>query len=58
MTHAEVERVCLDTLKRSVLRGSKNVSSDDVDEAVKRQETRKQILLKSQSDGVPVVDED
>ena len=57
MTHAEVERVCLDTLKRNVLKGNSNVSSDDIDEAIRRQETRKQILLKSQSDGVPTVDE-
>jgi SpoVK/Ycf46/Vps4 family AAA+-type ATPase len=58
MSHAEVERVCIDTLKRSILRGSRGVSSEDVDKAIKRQEARKQILLKSQSDGIPVVDED
>ena len=58
MSHAEVERVCLDALKRSVLKGRKTVSKDDLNEAIERQEYRKQTLMKSQMDGVPMVDGD
>lgn len=57
MSHAEIERVCLDVLKQAVLRGSPAVSDDDLELAVRRQEYRQQILLRSRASGAPSVDE-
>jgi SpoVK/Ycf46/Vps4 family AAA+-type ATPase len=49
MSHAEIERVCLDAIKRSVLQGSKVVSQVNFQEAIQRQEHRKQVLIKNLS---------
>lgn len=57
MSHAEIERVCLDALRRVVLRGERTVSLADFDRAVERQEQRKQILALSRRGGPPAVDE-
>jgi SpoVK/Ycf46/Vps4 family AAA+-type ATPase len=55
MSHAEIERVCLDVLRRSALKGVRGFTRADIDEAIARQEQRKQTLLKSQAVGTPAV---
>lgn len=58
MSHAEVERVSYDILRNSVLHGSFEVSDKVLTEAFKKQERRKQSLIKSQGNRKPVVDKD
>lgn len=58
MSHAEIERVCLDVLRNLVIHGDFLPPSRLIEEAVARQERRKQALAKSQSvGGRPVVDQ-
>ena len=57
MSHAEIERVCLDALKRCALKGQRKPSREDVELSLKRQEHRKQALAKSRSAGAPVVED-
>jgi SpoVK/Ycf46/Vps4 family AAA+-type ATPase len=58
MSHAEVERVCLDVLKQAVLRGSNRaIGSEELDQAIQRQEHRQQALDRSRASGAPSVDE-
>ena len=56
LSHAEIERICIDVLKRIALEGRKHVTREDFDEALARQERRKQALAKSQAIGLPEVD--
>lgn len=58
MSHAEVERVCLDVLKQSLLRGNgRALGTQELDIAVSRQEYRQQALERSRASGAPSVDE-
>jgi SpoVK/Ycf46/Vps4 family AAA+-type ATPase len=57
MSHAEVERVCLDVLKQAVLRGRGSVGSEELASAVQRQAYRQQALERSRASGAPSVDE-
>jgi len=58
MSHAEVERVCLDVLKQTALRsGGKTVGPEELELAVRRQEYRQQALERSRASGAPSVDE-
>jgi SpoVK/Ycf46/Vps4 family AAA+-type ATPase len=58
MSHAEVERVCLDVLKQAVLRASARVvGPEDLEAALHRQENRRQALERSRASGAPSVDE-
>ncbi|MCK4786024.1 MAG: ATP-binding protein [Desulfobacteraceae bacterium] len=44
MSHAEVERVCVDILKDCVLEGKKICQETDIEKAIQRQKYRKKIL--------------
>ncbi|TCP62445.1 ATPase family protein associated with various cellular activities (AAA) [Heliophilum fasciatum] len=50
MSHAEIERICFDVLRMTVLQGASSYSLDDLMKVIKKQEGRKQ-LLKSIVDG-------
>ena len=56
MSHAEVERTCIDILKECVLEGKKTCQEKDIDRAVKRQKDRIRILKYVSSDAHPKVD--
>ena len=58
MSHAEVERVCLDLLRQVALTDRTRVGVADLAQALDRQERRKQALRRSRTEGVPEVDED
>jgi SpoVK/Ycf46/Vps4 family AAA+-type ATPase len=57
MSHAEIERVCLDVLKQLALKGLTEISTADFLHAIQRQERRKQALAKSRANGRPRVNE-
>jgi SpoVK/Ycf46/Vps4 family AAA+-type ATPase len=57
MSHAEVERVCLDVLRQAALRGGRAVGPEELELAVQRQEYRQQALQRSRASGAPSVDE-
>ena len=57
MSHAEIERVCLDILKHLALQNRKDISIDDFSKAVSRQMLRKQALAKSKAAGEPKVNQ-
>jgi SpoVK/Ycf46/Vps4 family AAA+-type ATPase len=57
-SHADAERICLELIKLSVLRGKPEISPADFDEARLRHEERIQTLRRSRpADGTPAVDE-
>jgi len=56
MSHAEVERVCVDVLKECVMEGKKTCQEKDIDRAVNRQKDRIQILHHVSSGLHPKVD--
>jgi SpoVK/Ycf46/Vps4 family AAA+-type ATPase len=56
MSHAEIERVCLDVMRTSVLAGARGPSEALLEEAVTRQERRRQALARSKPVGRPSVD--
>jgi SpoVK/Ycf46/Vps4 family AAA+-type ATPase len=56
LTHAEIERVCLDALRKFTLRGGKEMTKADINYALKNQARRKQALGHMQSAGNPKVD--
>ncbi len=49
MSHADVERICLDAIRRAILDGKRKVSSQQIEQSVQKQERRRQALLKSKS---------
>jgi SpoVK/Ycf46/Vps4 family AAA+-type ATPase len=55
-THAEVERVCLDAVKRAALDGRRVVSRNDWDHALGRHRHRRQVMEAGRADQPPVVD--
>jgi AAA+ superfamily predicted ATPase len=57
MTHADIERVCVDALKKAALAGRQSLAADDLSEAVERQQVRRQILDRSHQQHPGVVDE-
>jgi SpoVK/Ycf46/Vps4 family AAA+-type ATPase len=57
MSHAELERVCLDVLKKTVLISKKVVAEEDFEEAIRNQEIRKQALARARADGATKIDE-
>ena len=44
MTHADIERVCIDTLKKVALGMRKSIAEADLVEAIDRQRVRRQVL--------------
>lgn len=44
LTHAEIERICLDALRKTAMRGARQVSKDDITKALTNQQRRKQAL--------------
>lgn len=58
MSHAEVERVSYDILRNSVINGITEISDKVLNEAFKKQERRKQSLIRSQGNRKPSVDKD
>ncbi len=46
-TYADIERVCLDVLKEAALAGRKTLAEENLEDAVRAQEERRQALLKS-----------
>src|SRR5579885_1876049 len=58
MTHAEVERICLDVARRRALSGGGLLTEESFEQAIKRQERRQQALLRSRGTGLPTVDQD
>lgn len=54
MSHAEVERVCFDLLRSTVIGGTREVSDSDLVDAFKRQAKRTQSLIKSTGKSRPV----
>lgn len=57
LSHADIERICLEVLKIAVLEGKNKLTPDDMDRGIIRQERRKQALAKSRPNGTPLVDE-
>ena len=57
LTHADIERVCVDALKKGALGGRRTLTAEDLDEAIDRQQARRQLLNRSQPKGPGVVDE-
>ena len=58
MSYAEVERVSLDVLKHVALEGKREITQAEIEQAVQKQERRKQALIRSKAIGNPIVDED
>lgn len=56
MSYAEVERVCVDVMKRVALKGRRTIRDGDILWAVNKQERRKQLMIDSESDGHPSID--
>lgn len=56
MSHADVERVCVDILKRCVMEGKKTFQEEDIERAIQRQKHRQQILNRVSADVHPKVD--
>jgi SpoVK/Ycf46/Vps4 family AAA+-type ATPase len=58
MSHAEVERVCLDVLKQTILCcNGRAAGAQELELAVRRQVDRIQALDRSRASGAPSVDE-
>ena len=57
-SHAEVERVCLDTVKRAVLEGKRVLLAEHWDWAIDRHRQRDQIVESLRTDQMPHVDRD
>jgi len=57
-TYADAERVCLDIRKSCVIRGTRQVKKDDLDEAISRYLYRKAILERAYSSSMPTIDRD
>lgn len=55
-SHAEVERVCLDTVKRAVLEGKRVLLAEHWDWAIDRHQQRDQIVESQRTDQLPHVD--
>lgn len=55
MSHAEIERVCIDALKHLALTNKSEITATDFFNSVARQELRKQALARSQTTGKPKV---
>lgn len=53
MSHAEIERMCLDALRSKVLAGRRLLTRDDVDRAVAKQLARQRALINSVADVPP-----
>ncbi len=51
LSHAEIERVCLDALRRKILAGARTLTREDLDHAVARQVRRQQMLQRSRATG-------
>jgi len=56
LSHAEIERICLDMMKWVAIEGRTTTDVRDLDRAIRKQIQRKQALLRSQSKGQPAVD--
>jgi SpoVK/Ycf46/Vps4 family AAA+-type ATPase len=58
MSHAEVERVCVDVLKSCVMEGKKACKKNDIERAIQRQKHRQKILNRVSGELHPKVDTD
>ena len=58
MSYADIERACLDLLRKSVLESTGKLTAADLDWAIKRQEIRKQAVARFSSTENPQVDKD
>jgi SpoVK/Ycf46/Vps4 family AAA+-type ATPase len=58
MSHAEVERVCVDVLKSCVMEGKKVCKKNDIERAIQRQKHRQKILNRVSGELHPKVDTD
>lgn len=56
MSHAEIERVCMDVLRDAALKGVSGFTRQDLERAIAKQERRQRVLLKSRASGPPKVD--
>ncbi len=57
MTHADIERVCMDALKKAALTGRQSLAADDISGAIERQQVRRQLLDRTLQDKPGAVDE-
>ena len=58
MSHAEVERVCIDVIKSCVMEGKKACTKNDIERAIQRQKHRQEILNRVSYELHPKVDTD
>jgi SpoVK/Ycf46/Vps4 family AAA+-type ATPase len=58
LTHAEIERVCLDALRKLALKGSRELTQEDVSKALVNQQRRKQALARAENTTAPRVDQE
>jgi SpoVK/Ycf46/Vps4 family AAA+-type ATPase len=56
LTHAEIERICLDALRKMTLRGSSQIDEDDILKALSNQQRRKQALILANPHTIPQID--
>jgi SpoVK/Ycf46/Vps4 family AAA+-type ATPase len=56
LSHADIERACLDLMRKSILEGKAALTEDDVDWALRKQEIRRQALESISMLGNPHVD--
>jgi SpoVK/Ycf46/Vps4 family AAA+-type ATPase len=49
MSHADIERICLDAIKKAVMHGRTKVTIQEIEQAILKQDRRRQALLKSRN---------
>jgi SpoVK/Ycf46/Vps4 family AAA+-type ATPase len=57
MTHADIERICLEALKKAALAGRQTLATDELSDAIERQQVRRQLLDRSHQKSPGAVDE-
>jgi SpoVK/Ycf46/Vps4 family AAA+-type ATPase len=57
MTHADIERICFDAMKKAALAGRQTLATDELSTAIERQQVRRQLLDRSHQKNPGAVDE-
>jgi SpoVK/Ycf46/Vps4 family AAA+-type ATPase len=57
LTHAEIERICLDALRKMALRGSRQLNKEDIGKALTNQQRRRQALTYMGYQKTPHIDQ-
>jgi SpoVK/Ycf46/Vps4 family AAA+-type ATPase len=57
LTHAEIERICLDSLRKMALRGSRQLNKEDIGKALTNQQRRRQALTYMDYQKTPHIDQ-